>query len=343
MGRARRRRIDLKLAWKLILYASLVSMALNLCFCADLKGPKSEKELARAFFLSRCSSCHDSDAQGDGQFHLKFVPPPANLTLTRNTPDMFLSIVANGIPGTAMPGFPIDDYQAQTVREYIASLPPETALEWELPWELENKTPDSENGSALFVTACTGCHGMAGDGSGYWAQDPRIWPKPSNFQARSSDMGRIYFMITNGRQGTMMPPQKETLPAGARWALAAYVHDFFNPESLARIQSMKDEPKARENKFTDNDKDAVRDGELGFELNCASCHNTQAKGSFLAPSLIDRKWLYGKGTDNDLFILMDKGIPGRLMPPFSALDEDIRWKIVSYIRYRGGLKDPREF
>ncbi len=171
MGRAHRRCIDFNLAWKLTRYAAIVSLALSLCFCVNLKGAKTKKEIARSSFSSNCGKCHDSDAQGDGRLHSNFIPPPANLTLVRDARAMFLSIVSNGIPGTAMPQVPIDDSRVEAVMQYVAGRPPETSIEWEVPWELENKTPDTENGSALFITACVGCHGAAGDGT----MMPPLW------------------------------------------------------------------------------------------------------------------------------------------------------------------------
>lgn len=141
----------------------------------------------------------------------------------------------------------------------------------------------------------------------------------------------------------MMPPHTGRLTPYAGWALAGYVYDFYKPDSLSEIPVPSDKPKEYKNKFSENDEDAVKQGEQVFELHCTGCHNAQGKGSFLAPSLIDLDWMYGKGTDNDLFIILDKGLPGRLMPSFQALDEDTRWTVVSYLRHRGGLKDPREF
>ncbi len=283
MRKARRRCFDPNLAWKLIRYGALIPLALGACFCANLQEPAVRKEMARSFFASDCGRCHDSDAQGDGPLHSSMIPPPANLTLVRHTRIMFLSILAEGIPGTAMKRASIDDSIAESVRQYVTDQPPDTSIQWDLPWKLENKIPDAESGSAIFVTACTGCHGVAGDGSGDWAEDARIWPKPANLQARSSDLGRIYSIISRGREGTMMPPQKERLSSEARWALAAYVYNFFNPESLAGIRSIKDTPETLKNMFSASDEDAVNAGEEGFDLYCASCHNGQAKGSFAAP------------------------------------------------------------
>ncbi len=55
---------------------------------------------------------------------------------------------------------------------------------------------------------CAECHDEDAEGDGPWASNaPHIWPKPANFHARNSDPGRLYYIIYNGREGTMMAPQ----------------------------------------------------------------------------------------------------------------------------------------
>jgi len=53
-----------------------------------------------------------------------------------------------------------------------------------------------------------------------------------------------------------------------------------------------------------------------------------------------RTWKYGSGTDTEVFVVIEKGIPGNLMPSNAALEERQRWEVISYLRHRGGLPDP---
>jgi mono/diheme cytochrome c family protein len=80
----------------------------------------------------------------------------------------------------------------------------------------KDTVPDRARGRALFAATCTGCHGGNADGNGPWGKDPRVRPSPANLHARSSAMGRLYFIISNGREGTMMAPQKDAFDEKAR-------------------------------------------------------------------------------------------------------------------------------
>ncbi len=299
--------------------------------------PGGDMEEGKQLFSLSCAKCHDKDAEGDGPQHSKHLPPPSNLTLTRNTADMAYSIVFEGVPGTAMPSHPyIPRGVFDKVNAFLDSRPIDTNQEWGFPWEL--KDPEdfrTETGRKIYVTACSGCHGILGDGKSEWADDPRIWPKPANFMARSSKPGRLYFIITTGRTGTMMAPQFEDFPAQTRWALTMYVHSFFDPDSTATIRTGE-----RAGEKVNPHSGETDQGREVYNLYCATCHGSQGKGSFLAPRLIDRDWMYGSGMDGDVFTVIEKGIPGKLMPGFKTLPEDKRWQVIAYIRYRGGLAHP---
>ena len=304
--------------------------------------PGGDLDEGRQLFTLRCAKCHDTDGEGDGPQHSSLRPPPTNLTLIRNTPDMNYSIVQRGVPGTSMPASP---YIPRTVFDkvvaYLATIPADTNQEWGFPWEeTQASEPDVEFGGKIFVTACSGCHGLAGDGSGTWAQDPRIQPKPANFHARNSVPGRLYFIISHGRPGTMMPPQQEVFPPQTRWALTAYVHSLFKADSGEEIPLEKRVP-GDEGLFPQRSlTGSAEKGKNLYELYCAACHGAEGKGSFLAPRLIDREWLYGSGADIDVITVIEKGIPGKLMPSFAPLARGDRHDVIAYIRSRGGIAHP---
>lgn len=327
----------------------------GLCFCAGIQDGRNEqqgneqreqidgqqKQEGRDAFALMCGKCHGEDAQGDGPHHWEYRPAPANLTLIRASRVMFVSIVQNGVPGTDMPAFPADASTIESFMGYIESLPPDTSQEWTVPWELGNPRPDIANGESLYVTACIECHGENGNGTGSWARDDRIWPKPARLKDRSSELGRVYHFITEGRQGTMMPPQKGKLSTRARWDLAGFVYTLFDRSSQAQIRvPANGQIRKVENPFSPDDQNAVDQGRETYELYCANCHNAEGKGSFLAPRLIDREWRYGMGADTDLFILVEEGIPGRLMPAHRELGEDRMWEVITYLRHRGGRPAP---
>lgn len=297
--------------------------------------PGGNVEEGRQLFSLSCAKCHGKDGEGDGREHSSLRPPPTNLTLIRNTPDMNYSIVFRGVPGTSMPAHPyIPRGVFAKVMAYLSTIPADTNQEWDYPWNVgEASAPDPEHGRKVFVTACAGCHGMLGDGHGFWGDD-MVRPRPANLHARSAVPGRLYFIISHGRPGTMMPPQ-QVFPPATRWALAAYVHSLFNPESVGVVE----EGTASGN-LTVVSSGSAEKGHQVYQLHCAPCHGAEGKGSFLAPRLIDREWLYGSGTNADLITVIEKGVPGRLMPSFMALGDDDKGDVMAYMRSRGGLPHP---
>lgn len=321
----------------------LILLLYDCAFFKPKEQPGVQEERGRTVVSLDCGKCHGEQVQGDGPHHSKLRPPPANLTLIRDSKSMIVSIVHNGVPGTAMPAIPAPVSVIDSVLRYVISQPKDTSQEWEYPWGIGSEARhDTGFGRSLYITSCSGCHGENGDGGGLWGKDSRIKPKPANFHARNSVIGRLYYIISNGREGTMMPPMKDLFPEEARWALAGYVSSVFNPTSTAEIQTPEKGPDELKNPSGKSSGKEDDPGRVSYELFCANCHGDQGKGSFLAPKLIDRTWKYGDGTDTDMFVLIEKGIPGRLMPANEELDEEQRWQVISYLRHRGGLPYPEE-
>lgn len=76
------------------------------------------------------------------------------------------------------------------------------------------------------------------------------------------------------------------------------------------------------------DPEAIRTGTTLFNLRCASCHGLDAKG-VRGPDLTA---LWAAGTSDDrLFQIVRRGIPGTEMPASFAPESDI-WAILAYLR-----------
>ena len=75
--------------------------------------------------------------------------------------------------------------------------------------------------------------------------------------------------------------------------------------------------------------EAVQAGEVLFHERCAVCHGQQAEGAMA--SNLRRARSVARGSANDLFALIRKGIPGTEMPPQEDLAEDSLWQLVSYL------------
>jgi len=74
----------------------------------------------------------------------------------------------------------------------------------------------------------------------------------------------------------------------------------------------------------------IQEGQAAFRANCAYCHGMDAKG-MRAPDLTG---VYSRGaTEEGLYRLVRRGIPGTEMPPASVfLQEPDTWKVVMYLR-----------
>jgi putative heme-binding domain-containing protein len=73
---------------------------------------------------------------------------------------------------------------------------------------------------------------------------------------------------------------------------------------------------------------ALRTGGTLFRERCADCHGAEAKGD-RGPDLT-RLWT-SEAADNRAFQIIRSGVPGSIMPPSQATDEEIR-AIVAYLR-----------
>jgi mono/diheme cytochrome c family protein len=313
----------------------------------DPRHGSPQYQRAIGVFIDKCSQCHGEKGSGDGVWHNDFHPHPANLSLINDSPSMLRSIVANGIAGTMMPNFPdLDNQSLDDILLYLSLQPRDLSGQWDHPWELEAKMgkaildSDPQAGKQFFIGLCVGCHGNEGEGNGTMAKVDTIWPKPANFHGRSSDIGRIYYIISYGRLGTFMAPNNDKLPELTRWRLAQYVLSLYDKNSTAQLEVPRSKPPVRTNPYLREDQPVVQNGKKRYDLWCSPCHGSEGRGSYLAPRLIDREWKYGDGTDTAVFTVVQEGLPGRLMVSFQKLSEEERWNIITFLRNKGGLPDP---
>jgi cytochrome c oxidase cbb3-type subunit III len=74
----------------------------------------------------------------------------------------------------------------------------------------------------------------------------------------------------------------------------------------------------------------VARGEATFRSQCASCHGKDGRGGAQGPDLSTGSFRRAT-TDESLFQIINKGIPGTVMPAF-ALNPGPAWQVVAYIR-----------
>ena len=78
-------------------------------------------------YETNCANCHGREGKGDGPVGQALVPPPSDLTATKNKSDQdLLNTINKGRPGTAMPSWKGDlsVQDIQDVLSYIRSLSP---------------------------------------------------------------------------------------------------------------------------------------------------------------------------------------------------------------------------
>ncbi len=74
----------------------------------------------------------------------------------------------------------------------------------------------------------------------------------------------------------------------------------------------------------------VAAGKQSFRSQCAACHGLDGSGGAVAPSLVSGTFKHG-GSDEALFTVITKGVPGTAMTGF-ALDGREVWQLIAFLR-----------
>ncbi len=222
----------------------------------------------------------------------------------------------------------------------------------------------NDQGQAVYVKWCAGCHGDQGRGDGVAAG--HLLPKPRDFtralyQVRSTATGEvptdadIRHVVDEGMPGTSMPAWKATLSSGEREAVVRYVKTFSNAFATAPTAlSYGSNPGGGQA--------AIDSGRALFrKIECFKCHGEAGRGDGRsAPTLKDdfgnpiraadlaQNWMFNGGpTQEDIYHRLRTGLDGTPMPSFSDLvdahvitDGDI-WRIAAYVRSLSPEDAPR--
>jgi putative heme-binding domain-containing protein len=74
----------------------------------------------------------------------------------------------------------------------------------------------------------------------------------------------------------------------------------------------------------------VAEGQQSFKSQCAACHGLDASGGSVAPSLVSGTFKHG-GSDDALFAVITKGVPGTAMSAFPLGGKET-WQIIAFLR-----------
>jgi len=81
-----------------------------------------DRSKGKALYEKQCLFCHGAQGHGDGVMGKSLTPPPADLAKTKGKSDNeLLTIIQNGRPPTAMPGFKaqLSEQEIQDLVVYI--------------------------------------------------------------------------------------------------------------------------------------------------------------------------------------------------------------------------------
>ncbi|SER53950.1 cytochrome c oxidase cbb3-type subunit 3 [Tranquillimonas rosea] len=175
-------------------------------------------------------------------------------------------------------------------------------------------------GGAVFRTNCSQCHGSGAQGAlGYpnLLDDAWLW---------GGSLDEIAYTVRHGIRNEDDPD--------ARWSEMPAFGDILEEQEIVTLaEHVASLPEG-------TDPLAGPGGEL-FDMNCASCHGTDAKGDRTvgAPDLTDAIWLYGSDVDS-LVETITEG-PFGVMPAWGErLGEAEVRAVAAYVHQLGGGESP---
>ena len=196
-------------------------------------------------------------------------------------------------------------------------------------------------GKQIYVSHCLTCHGCAGNGLGTYGGTLIV--TPANFKVdpfRTMPDDQWFWHVSEGVQGSVMPPWRESLTVSQRWNVIHYVQQVY-ASPFERDPDEGDPPPAyqKTNPLTAT-LDNIDAGKRIWTRECAVCHGDSAQGEGIfragiepVPPSFDDAGHYGPFTDADYFWRISEGVPWTAMPTWKLVyNETERWELVTYIR-----------
>lgn len=274
-------------------------------------------------------------------------------------------------PLSIMPSFDfLSDAELSNIAAYLFALGDRTAAEWmvlppveyataEDPIDYGETKPtdqdqgwvtwnaaDLQAGKELYVDRCLTCHGCSGNGLGSYAGTLIVTPadfKQEPFKNMTDD--QWFWHVSEGVQGTVMPPWKESMTETERWEVIRYIQQIFS-RPVMRDPAEGDPPASYASLVNPVDQtvEILEEGKTIFIRECMVCHGDAGTGNGpyannIQPSPPDfSDGSYGtladpSYTDADYFWRISEGLPWSAMPSWKLrYSEEDRWKVVYYIR-----------
>jgi mono/diheme cytochrome c family protein len=85
---------------------------------------EGQREKAAALFTTHCAVCHGATGAGDGVSANRLAPAPTNFRAVQPTEEYAAKVLANGLPGTAMPRWDrkLSDAERHLLVQYLRTL-----------------------------------------------------------------------------------------------------------------------------------------------------------------------------------------------------------------------------
>jgi len=196
-------------------------------------------------------------------------------------------------------------------------------------------------GKLIYNARCMTCHGCGGNGLGHYGGTLIV--TPANFKVdpfRSMPDDQWFWHVSEGIQGSVMPPWKESLTVSQRWNVIRYVQEIY-AHPIERDPNEGTPPAAYQKSNPLPATVEVLDaGKRIWVRECLVCHGDagSGKGPFRAgiePVPPDFSDLAGYSTyiDADYFWRISEGVPWTGMPAWRVQYTPAeRWQLVHYIR-----------
>lgn len=198
-------------------------------------------------------------------------------------------------------------------------------------------------GKQIYASHCLTCHGCAGNGLGTYGGTLIV--TPANFKVdpfRTMPDDQWFWHVSEGIQGSVMPPWRESLTVDQRWKVIRYIqlvyagafeHDPAEGDPPADYQGKNPLPVTLDN---------IDAGKRIWTRECAVCHGDAARGEGIFREGIEPvppdfqnsgSAVFQSTNDPDYFWRISEGVPWTAMPTWKLVfDTTERWQLVMYLR-----------